>query len=103
MSTLDDYENSKFVVTHLDADDWHWYFVNNDLVWEGHTNIRCEILEAILEAMFDEGEVFVQSEWIDGLTAERMSLGLKKLSDLIEKYGYDTDMNVFWLGKGKDA
>lgn len=108
MVPLETYVNAKHVITVLSVDDWHWYFVEQDLVWEGHTGIREEIVEAILKKMLEEGEIVWQTEWLydqeEGqYIGERLCMNISKLSDLKDKFGYEPEnIHIYPYGRNEE-
>jgi len=62
-------EKTPVVITHVDGDDWHWYYVGARLAIEGHESVSSNVLEAILK----EADIPFRTAYafIDGELAEK--------------------------------
>lgn len=98
-ASLEDYANTRAVLTIIDTDihDWYWVFVGQELVYEGSLELDMEVAGPVLDKVLGDDFVF-QREWLlDSELVYEMRFELKKLADLAQKFGYEPEyILIYW-------
>ena len=78
-------------ISHIDADDWHWVYIGQELIYEGHDNPFGPAFNAVMESIVGKWES--QYAWAEDIPTnheymtEAASMNAPRLFDWVVKWG----------------